>query len=165
MITSAQPTSALPLVLPPGGGERIWITGDTVKIKATAADTRGALTVLEVEAAPGSGPPPHLHGNEDESFYVLEGTFELLIGERTVLLEPGAFALVPRGVVHRFRNAGDRPGRMLILFTPGGLEGFFREAGAAAAADSPVPPVDEAEIARTEVAGERYGLRVVDWEE
>lgn len=77
--------------------------------------------------------------------------------------EPGAFALVPRGTVHRFRCSGDRPGRLLILFTPGGIEGFFREAGRPAAGDGPAPPIDAAEIARTEAAAPRYGLRVVNW--
>jgi hypothetical protein len=52
---------------------------------------------------------------------------------------------------------------MLVMFTPGGLEGFFREAGIRADGDGQPPPVDAAEIARTEVAAGRYGLRVVDW--
>jgi hypothetical protein len=49
------------------------------------------------------------------------------------------------------------------MFTPGGLERFFREAGIRAIGNSPAPPVDAAEMARTEVAAARYGLHVVDW--
>jgi hypothetical protein len=60
-------------------------------------------------------------------------------------------------------TAGDRPGRLLVLFTPGGIEGFFREAGRAALGDGPPPAVDADEIARTEIAGRRYGLRVIAW--
>lgn len=150
-------------ILEPGTGERIWIAGDTLSFKATAAETGGAYTLIEVVAAPGGGPPPHIHDNEDETFYVLDGAFEIVIGERVVRAQRGVFALVPRGTVHRFRCIGDRPGRMLILFTPGGIERFFREAGRAAVGALPAPPVDAAEIARTEAAARRYGLRVVDW--
>ncbi len=120
-------------------------------------------TLLEVLAAPGNGSPPHIHENEDESFYVLDGAFELLMGERVRALETGEYAFVPRGTVHRFQCAGGRPGRLLILFTPGGIEGFFREAGRAALGDGPPPAVDADEIARTEAAGRRYGLRVIAW--
>ena len=151
--------------LEPGDGERVWIAGDTMWFKATAADTGGAFTLIEVLAAPGGGPPPHIHANEEETFYVVDGVFDILIGDRLVRAERGAFALVPRGTVHRFRCSGDRPGRMLVLFTPGGIEAFFREAGRAAADDGPAPPIDAAEIARTEAAARRYGLRVVDWSE
>src|SRR4051794_4876500 len=97
--------------LPPGGGEGVWIVGDTMHLKATAATTNGAFTMLENLSPPQSGPPPHVHEHEDEAFYVLEGEFELLIGEDLVRAEPGTFAFVPRGTVHRFRCVGDRPGR------------------------------------------------------
>lgn len=164
MTTQLTDTSSASRTRQSGEGERLWIAGDTLWLKATAADTGGAYTLIEIEAAPGGGPPPHTHANEDEAFYVLDGTFELLIGDRVVSAAPGAYAFVPRGTIHRFRCAGDRPGRLLVLFTPGGIEGFFREAGLPALGDGPPPPVDAAEIARTEAAGAKYGLRVVGWQ-
>lgn len=91
------------------------------------------------------------------------GSFELLIGQQVVQAEAGAYALVPRGTVHRFRCVGEHRGRLLIIFTPGGIEGFFRGAGRSATGPGPVPAVDADEIARTAVAGERYGLSVVEW--
>ena len=59
----------------------------------------------------------------------------------------------------------DGPGKVLLHFTPGGIEGFFREAGVPATNDGPAPSVDVAEITRTQMAGKRYGLRVIDWED
>lgn len=162
-MTTTAPTTAQALRLGPGDGERIWITGDTVTIKASGAATGGSLTVLEVEANPGAGPPPHTHATEDEAFYVLEGEFEIQIGDEVRPAAAGAFAFVPRGTVHRFSCTGDRPGRMLIAFTPGGLDDFFRESGRPAVDDGPAPPVDEAEIARTEASARRHGLSVVAW--
>ena len=150
-------------VLPPSDGEKIWIVGDTLWLKATSAETGGAYTVIENISLPGSGPPPHLHENHDESMYVIDGEFEILLDVKKIRATPGAFAFVPRGTVHRFRCIGDRPGKILIVFTPGGMEGFFREAGLPATNNGPAPPVDAAEIARTTIAGKRYGLRVINW--
>jgi quercetin dioxygenase-like cupin family protein len=145
---------------PTGTGERIWIVGDTLTFKATAETTGGTLTAIECEAAPGGGPPPHIHENEDESFYVLDGRFEILLGDKLLRAGPGDYAFVPRGTVHRFANVGDGVGRILILFTPGGLERFFRMAGTPATNDAPAPPVDAAEIVRTDAAAARHGLRI-----
>ena len=149
----------------PSDGQKIWITGDTLWFKATSAETGGAYTVIEVISLPGNGPPPHLHENEDESIYVIDGEFEILLGAKTMRAEPGTFVFVPKRTVHRFRCIGGGPGRLLLHFTPGGIEGFFREAGVPATSDGLAPSVDSAEITRTEMAGKRYGLRVVDWED
>jgi quercetin dioxygenase-like cupin family protein len=143
--------------------ERIWIVGDTLTLKATAETTRGALTLIECEAAPGGGPPPHIHEREDEAFYVLDGAFEIQLGDELLRAGPGDFAFVPRGMVHRFANVGDTPARILILFTPGGIEEFFRAAGTPASGDGPPPPLDEAEIARTDAAAAQHGMRIADW--
>ena len=152
-----------PFMLPPNGGEKIWIVGDAMWLKATSAETGDAYTVIENIALPRSGPPPHLHENEDESMYVIDGEFEILLGRQTVRAQPGAFAFIPKGTVHRFRCVSDHPGKILLIFSPGGIEGFFREAGVHATEDGKAPPLDAAEIARTDVAGKRYGLRVIDW--
>jgi quercetin dioxygenase-like cupin family protein len=154
-----------PFNLDPQAGERIWITGDTVIIRATSAETGGAYTMIEAIASPGNGPPAHIHKNEDETLYVLDGEFEILNGEEHLMsAKPGALAFVPRGTVHRFRCVGDRTGRILLIYTPGGIEGFFRESGRPAVVDGPAPSLDSAEIARSDKAGRRYGLEVVNWE-
>ena len=147
--------------VPTGDGERVWITGDTMTFKATGESTGGSLVLLENLTAPGGGPPPHVHTREDEFFYVLDGTFEIRIGDELHALGPGGFAYVRRGTVHNFRNTSDTASRILVGFTPGGIEGFFREAGRPAVDDGLAPPVDDDEIARTMVAAQRYGLESV----
>ena len=144
-----------------GEGERIWIVGDTMTLKAAGDSTGGSLTLLENLTPPAGGPPPHVHTREDEFFFVLDGSFEIRIGDELHALGPGGFAYVPRGTVHNFRNASDAPRRILVGFTPGGIEGFFRESGRPATDDGPAPPVDDDEIARTMAAARKYGLDAV----
>ena len=154
-------TSTAGYSLAPAEGERIWIVGDTMTLKATGELTDGALVLLENVTAPGGGPPPHVHAREDEFFYALDGTFEVRIGDDLHVLGPGGFAFVPRGTVHNFRNTGDAPARILVGFTPGVIDGFFRESGRPAVDDGPAPPLAQDEIARTMVSAERYGLELV----
>jgi len=148
-----------------GEGERIWIVGDTMTLKATGESTGGSLVLLEILAAPGGGPPPHIHTREDEFWYVLEGTFEIRIGDDVHTLGPGGFAFAPRGTVHNFRNAAETHSRILVGFTPGGMEGFFRESGRPATDDGQAPPVDQDEIARTMVAAPKYGVEAVSFDD
>jgi len=145
----------------PGEGQRLWIVGDTMTFKATAAQTGGSLSVVEVLAAPGGGPPPHVHANEDEIWFVLDGEFEILHGEETIRLTAGGFAFVPRGTVHRFENVSDTPSRVLVAFTPGGFEGFFFEAGLPVVEGETAPPLGPEEMERTREAAPRYGLQLV----
>jgi quercetin dioxygenase-like cupin family protein len=148
-----------------GDGERIWIVGDTMTLKATGESTGGSLVLLENLTAPGGGPPPHIHTREDEFWYVLDGTFEIRIGDQVHALGAGGFAYAPRGTVHNFRNTAQTPSRILVGFTPGGTEGFFRESGRPATDDGPAPAVDEHEIARTMAAAPSYGVEAVAFDD
>jgi mannose-6-phosphate isomerase-like protein (cupin superfamily) len=148
-----------------GEGERLWIVGDTMTFKATGESTGGRLMLLENLTAPGGGPPPHVHTREDEFFYVLDGTVDIRIGDDVHRVGPGGFAYVPRGTIHNFRNTADTPSRILIGFSPSGMEGFFREAGRPALDDGPAPPIDDDEISRTMAAAPRYGVQAVSFED
>src|SRR5687768_10206508 len=148
-----------------GEGERTWIVGDTMTFKATTESTDGKLVLVENLTSSGGGPPPHIHTREDEFFYVLDGSFEIRIGDEVHALDPGGFAYVPRGTVHNFRNTGQSPGRILVGFTPGGMDGFFRESGRPATDSGPAPPVDRDEIDRTIAAAPKYGVEAVAFDE
>jgi mannose-6-phosphate isomerase-like protein (cupin superfamily) len=134
---------------------------DTLTLKATAASTGRSFTVVECLTTPGGGPPPHVHTREDEFWYVLDGTFEIRIGDEVHAVGPGGFAYGPRGTRHNFRNTAETPSRILLGFTPGGIEDFFRESGQPATDDGPAPPVNEDEIARMMAAAPKYGIEGV----
>jgi quercetin dioxygenase-like cupin family protein len=164
-MTATSTTTARGHSIAPGDGERIWIVGDTMTLKATGESTAGSLVLLENLTAPGGGPPPHVHAREDEFWYVLDGTFEIRIGDEVHPLGPGGFAYAPRGTVHTFRNTADTPSRVLVGFTPGGMEGFFRESGRRATDAGSAPPVGADEIARTMAAAPRYGVEAVAFDD
>ena len=114
------------IVLGPGEGRTIPGT-DAITLKATGEQTAGSIGVLEATGPPGSGPPRHVHHGCDELFYVLEGEFLILVGERLVGAPPGTFVFVPRGTVHAAKVVGTEPGRVLAAYVPGGLERSFEE--------------------------------------
>jgi quercetin dioxygenase-like cupin family protein len=120
--------------------EVIPLWGSTIIVRVPGEATGGAYSVLEYHAPPGAGSGPHTHTNEDESFYVLDGALTVQLGEETIRVEPGGFVNIPVGTRHAFVSAESRPLKSLVLLRPAGLEGYFRELGAIAAADPDAPP-------------------------
>jgi quercetin dioxygenase-like cupin family protein len=92
---------------------------------ATAEQTDGLMLVFETIAPSGEGPPLHLHTREEEAIYVVSGDFRWKIGDTLSDAPSGSFAFLPRGVPHAWQNVGDQPGKLLIVFVPAGMEGFF----------------------------------------
>jgi mannose-6-phosphate isomerase-like protein (cupin superfamily) len=111
-----------------GEGMCIKTADQTMNVKMTASASDRELTIIEGRIAGGSGPPLHVHAVENEAYYVLEGEFEFICGERSVRGGPGTFVFAPRNVPHRYRNVGTELGRIVFTFTPGGIERFFAEA-------------------------------------
>ena len=144
--------------IPAGEGQSIWIVGDTHTLKAVGEDTKGAYMLFEASVSPQLGAPPHIHHREDEFYYVLEGELEVLDGERTFIASAGSYVYIPRGTLHRFKNVGEVPAKMLVFFTPAGMEGFFLEVGVPAQEGGTAPPFGPEEIERTLAAAPKYGM-------
>ena len=79
------------------------------------------------DVPPGQGSPLHVHRRETENFYVLEGLFEITLGDRTVEAPPGALAVGPRDIPHTFRNVGPTPSKLLLTVIPGRFSNYFLE--------------------------------------
>jgi mannose-6-phosphate isomerase-like protein (cupin superfamily) len=119
-----QPTPST-CVVPPSGGRVIRAFGDEITVHLGAAETGGKYTMFTDVTPPGGGPPPHYHQNEDEWFFVLEGRAEFFKDNVWIEVPVGTAVFTPRGVVHAFRNPGDKPLRQLIQTAPSGFETFF----------------------------------------
>jgi mannose-6-phosphate isomerase-like protein (cupin superfamily) len=114
------------IILGPGEGRTIPGT-DAITLIATSEQTGGSVGVFEDTSSPGDGPPRHVHYGSDELFYILEGEFLFLIGERQESVSAGTYVFAPRGTVHAFKVIGNERGRLLSAFIPGGPEQAFEE--------------------------------------
>ncbi len=121
-------------------GERRGLGISRIDFKVCPSDT-GGLLILENTFHARGGPPRHLHHDQDEWFYAVEGEFVAEVGQERFALRPGDSLVAPRGVPHVWAHVGDGRGRILVGFTPAGkMEAFFREATKANA----MPPQDPA---------------------
>ena len=107
-------------------GERLVFGEVTILVRASADATGGAFSLFE-EVPPMVDTPQHVHQREDELFYVLEGEHVFQVGDEEIRTPPGGLVFAPRGIPHAQRRAVPGEGRLLVLTTPGGLDGFFRE--------------------------------------
>ena len=110
-----------------GEGRAVSAPAGRLTYKARSEETGGAVTVLETVADPGDGPPLHVHLNDDEFIYVLEGRLRFQLEETVHDAPVGSFVFLPKGVTHTWQNAGDSKVRFLVGFTPAspGMERFF----------------------------------------
>ena len=121
---------ATAVVVGPGGGETVRNpVGGIVTFKTTGEASASRVTVFESLIAAGDGPPLHTHAREDEVLYVLEGDFRFQLGDEIHEAPVGSMMYVPPGTPHCFQNSGETPGRLLITFTPSGMEHFFALTG------------------------------------
>jgi mannose-6-phosphate isomerase-like protein (cupin superfamily) len=111
--------------------------GGPLTFKIRGAQTDGAFAAFESVAAPGEGPPLHLHEHEDEIWYALEGTFRMKLDDKLRDAPAGTFVFIPKGVVHTWQNVGDEPARILAIVMPAGLDQFFERFAALPADASP----------------------------
>lgn len=147
---------------PAGTGAAYWGPGSLMTFLVTGKETGGAFFVAEVSVPPGGGPPPHIHHREDESFYLLEGSLTIQVGENTIAASAGDFAFLPRGIAHSFKNSSNANARALVLTAPAGLENYFAEVFDPAADRTAMPPPPNKElIARAIAASPRYDLELL----
>src|SRR3954451_14739912 len=148
-------------LLDEGDGEAHWLLGMLEIVKISGADTNGEYGLLEVTVRAGEGSPWHVHPDEDEWFYALEGEFTVYVGERRLSLPAGSFAFGPKGVPHTF-IAETGGARALIGFQPFQFEGFLHEVGEPAT-ERVLPPRLEAPpgMARLIPIAERNGMVIL----
>jgi quercetin dioxygenase-like cupin family protein len=125
-------------MLPSRGGKAIGAIGLSITTKTDGESTRDAYSMFEYTVPPGvSGPPPHIHTREDESFICLAGRLEVQLGGELFELNHGDYLFLPREVVHTFRNPFEEESRVISVVSPAGLERYYQ-----ALAEMPPGPKD-----------------------
>ena len=100
----------------------------TLKVLLSGKDTNGNQAVFEDLVEPGVGPGRHIHHNQDEIFFFLEGEFIAEIAGQKYTMSPGDVAFIPRGTIHAFKNVGNTQGRLRYIFSPAlTIEEMFRD--------------------------------------
>ena len=153
-------TPARPYVHGSDEGEPLCFLGNLLTVKASGAETRGRVTVVESVNPAGFAPPLHRHRDEDEMFHVLSSNAEFRSGGDVLTAGPGDFVLLPAGLPHTFLVGSDGPLRTLQITTPAGF-GEFPAAVGEPARERRLPepaPVDPAALGH---AAARHGIELL----
>lgn len=135
--------------------ETAWVAGGRISFVETAETTDGEYTLLDVVVVPGGGTPLHTHLNEDEWFFMVDGTLEFQLEDQTAFTPEDTLIFGPENGKHAFRNQTSDLARLLIYYEPSGVEDFFRGVGQPVTDPFTQPPVNPEELL---VAGPENGL-------
>lgn len=153
MKAQAKPVQATP-------AERRWFLGLSTWIRASGTDTNGALSLIDQVIPAGFESPWHVHHDEDESFFMIEGAITVMVGDRAVTLNAGDFAFGPRGIPHGFRVENSRAARLLVVTNGGRFAAFIKEASIPAQSAIPPEP-DPADLPNLVACAERHGIAIL----
>ena len=140
-------------------GLALWFLDALLIVKATGEQTGGAFALIDNVGPPGEA-PYHVHHNEDEAFYVLEGEITVYVGDEKIKAEPGTWVYGPREVPHGFRIEGDSPARFLLLYTPAGFERYFVEVGEPAR-ELTLPPAEPLNLESLMSVAPKYDIEIL----
>ena len=141
-------------------GDSWWFLDTRMTVKVSGEESGGAYTLIEFSANPGFGSPRHIHQDEDEAFYVLDGEMRLVCGPKEWHASTGSLAFMPRGIEHAVLVTGETPVRALQITNPAGFEDFLGELGRRP--DTPGLPTPQThDFARMAEVSRRYGKIVV----
>jgi mannose-6-phosphate isomerase-like protein (cupin superfamily) len=154
-MTKEQKTAIQPTILQKGEGKTVNVLGDIITIKIAAEQTDDMFSLLEVSVPPQNGPPMHIHNREVESYYILEGDFEITVNDRTVKAPVGTFVSVPKGVPNTYKNVGNNEGRFLMFYSPANASKAFEEVGQPVSSTTP-PDMDKMMSVMN-----KYGMEIV----
>lgn len=150
-----------PVHVPPGGGDTVFFVGDTYSTLLSGAQTGGTFALLEALVPAHTGPPPHIHHAEDETFVLLDGVVDFYVADDVHRAEPGSVVFVPQGIRHHFGNAGDGVARMLFMYSPAGMEGMFAEIGSPGSRGRQAPPLSASDLEALARVASKYRFSIV----
>jgi mannose-6-phosphate isomerase-like protein (cupin superfamily) len=124
-----------PAIVTPKQALSIKPFGLDMDVILTTEATGGITSVIVAWHKPGEGPPDHVHFKQEELLFIIEGLYEVIVGDEPAKAGPGSIVFIPRNVVHRFKNVGGTIGRMLGWSMPGGQDNYLKAISELAAGD------------------------------
>jgi quercetin dioxygenase-like cupin family protein len=145
-----------------GEGKKYWFLGSLMEVKVKGEETEGAFSLLEEIDPPDFVTPLHIHRNEDEYFYVLEGEVTFTIGEEIIPAKPGTFVFAPRDVAHMYKIDNSNPAKIITMLVPAGLENLFIDCSVPASAYKLPPEGVETDMEKLFAQALEYGVEVLE---
>jgi quercetin dioxygenase-like cupin family protein len=133
-----------------------WLDGGTLAILLDSAATNGQLMVGRFDVSEGEAPPFHKHTHEDEVFMLIRGTALVWVDDQEMELKEGGIVFLPRDIPHAYRITSAKAD-LLMINTPGGIEGMFRETGR----DKSTPRPAGFEVQPNPAVSQKYGNLIV----
>jgi mannose-6-phosphate isomerase-like protein (cupin superfamily) len=141
-------------------GQPFWYLGGLMNIKLGSEHTGGKFSLIEELIPVGTATPYHIHHNEDEVFYILEGEAEFVLDGRLIRANKGMLLLLPRNIPHGFRIVGEQPVRLLNMLYPSNFEQLFIQAGEPAASLE-LPSPSKPDMSKIIEVSKKIGIEVL----
>jgi quercetin dioxygenase-like cupin family protein len=133
-----------------------WLDGGTLAILLDGAASNGQLMIGRFDVSEGEAPPYHQHANEDEVFMLIKGTALVWVDDKETELSEGGIVFLPKGIPHGYRITSKKAD-LLMINTPAGIEGMFRETGR----DKSTPRPPGFHVTPNPEVSEKYGNTIV----
>ena len=147
-----------------GDNREFVLAGIVMKCLLSGEQTAGQFCLLENKSGGNTRTPIHVHANDDETVYVIEGELTAVIDGRPRRLAAGESIFLPRGIPHQLVNMSGNPNRYILIGTPALFDRFVEEGGRELRPDEVVGPPTAEEIERLREASPRFGITLLsDW--
>jgi quercetin dioxygenase-like cupin family protein len=149
-------------VLGPDDGQPYWWLGSLTLTKVTREASRGAMDIVDHRVPAGYAPPLHIHDDQDEVFYVIDGEFAVRCADQHWQAGPGSLVFLPRQIAHGFTVSDGGPGRTLLINAPAGFADVIAELGVPASElVLPGPEVPMPDPGRVAAVSQAHGIHGV----
>jgi len=146
------------------GPKEFVLAGVVMKRLVSGEQTEGQFCLFENRSDGQTKTPIHVHADDDETIYVLEGQLTAVVDGEARTLSPGESIFLKRGVPHQLMSAGHHPVRYILIGTPSVFEQFLAEGGHELRKGEVVGPPTPADIERLKAAAPRFGITLLhDW--
>ena len=137
------------------------LAGVVMKQQLSGEETNGTFSLFENRSGGESKTPIHVHADDDETLFIIEGQMQALIAGKEQTIQAGESIFLPRGIPHQLMNTSGSPAHYMLLCTPSGFEGFLAEGGHVKASDEVIGPPTPADIERLKAAAPKFGITLL----
>jgi quercetin dioxygenase-like cupin family protein len=137
------------------------LAGVVMKQQLSGADTNRSFSLFENRSGGQSKTPIHVHADDDETLFIIEGEMKAIIAGKEQTIKAGESIFLPRGIPHQLMNTSGHPSHYMLLCTPSGFEGFLAEGGHLKGPDELVGPPTPEDIERLKAAAPNFGITLL----